>query len=97
MKSIGKDKAIALSTSGWWVGLTSREICNFQLFISELSMPFNKFHEAIEECLGRGVYTHEFGSNYDGLCKEFLGEKEAPTLQEIIEMIPAEKRIILTV
>lgn len=58
-------------------------------------MPFDIFHEAIEKSLGRPVYTSEFELNYDSLCKEFLGEKNAPTIQEIIEMIPEEKRLVL--
>lgn len=35
------------------------------------------------------------GLNWEGLCLEFLGEKDAPTFQEIIELIPVEKRIIV--
>ena len=61
----------------------------------KLCMPFSRFHEAIEKVLDRPVYTHEFGLNYDGIVKEFLGEKEKPTLKEIINLIPKEKLIIL--
>lgn len=64
-------------------------------FTVELAVPFAVFHEAVEKSLGRPVYTHEFGMNYDGICAEFLGEKEAPTLEEIINLIPEEKRIIV--
>ena len=74
--SIGKEKAIELYNSNWWEGLSHREIAEFQLFTAELSCPFDVFHEAVEKSLGRPVFTHEFGLNYDGICKEFLGEKD---------------------
>jgi hypothetical protein len=94
--SIGKEKAIELYDSNWWIGKSYREIAEFQLFTAELSCPFDVFHEAVEKSLGRPVFTHEFGLNYDGICREFLGEKEAPTMNEILHMIPQEKLIVVT-
>jgi hypothetical protein len=88
---IGKDCAIALFDSEWWKGKTAREIVNFQLFTAELCIPFNLFHQAVEESLGRPVWTHEFGLNYDGIVKEFLGEIPPPTFDDIIAQIPADK------
>jgi len=96
-RSIGKEKAIELAESGWWKEKSAREIAHFQLFMAELCMPFSEFHKAVEKSLGRSVLTHEFGMNYDGICSEFLGEKEPPTMEEIINMIPEEKRIIINI
>lgn len=93
--SMGREAAIALAETKWWEGKTAREICDLQLFTVELVMPFDRFHEAVEECLGRGVYTHEFGLDYDGIVAEYLGEKSPPTLNEIINLIPAEKRVVV--
>lgn len=95
--SIGRDKAIELGSTNWWELCTHREIAEFQLFTAELCCPFAVFHEALEKSLGRGVYTHEMGLNYDGLIAEFLGERAAPTLAEIIDLIPPEKRIVIAV
>lgn len=92
-----EDQAIALFDSGWWKTKTARQIVGFQLFESRLCMPFGDFQMAVNEALGRPVFTHEFGMNYDGLKKEFLGEQAAPTLDEIIEMIPEAKRILVIV
>ena len=92
-----KEQAIQLGQSGFWTTMTSREIATFQLFEEKLCMPFSVFHEAIEKTLGRPVWTHEFAMNYEGLKSELIGEKPAPTKQEIMEMIPAEKRIILAI
>ena len=94
--SIGKEKAIELYDSNWWKEKSYQEIAEFQLFTAELSCPFDVFHEAVEKSLGRPVFTHEFGLNYDGICKEFLGEKEPPTMNEILHMIPQEKLIVVT-
>ncbi len=92
--SIGKEKAIQLYDSKWWEGLSAREIAEFQFFTNELCMPFDKFHEAFEKAIGRPVFTHEFGLDRDGLAQEFLGEREAPSLVEILNLIPEKKRIV---
>jgi len=92
---IGKQKAIELAETHWWELCDHREIAEFQLFTKELCCPFDVFHEAVEKSLGRPVWTHEFGLNCDGICSEFLGEKEPPTWEEILELIPEEKRIVV--
>ena len=94
--SIGKEKALALASSGWWKSKTAREIAEFQMFTEELSMPFGVFHEALEKALGRPVWTHELGPDWAGLAAELLGERSQPSMQEILDLIPAEKRIVLT-
>ena len=94
-QSIGKAAAIAMTETEWWKGLPAWQIAKFQLFTTELCMPFSEFHRAVESALGRSVWTHEFGMNYDGLVQEFLGERDAPTMQEIFDLIPAEKRLVI--
>jgi len=93
-KSIGRDAAIALADTGWWKTKTPREITEFCLFTEELACPFDVFHEAIEKALGRPVWTHEF-IDFDGVIREFLGERPAPTMQQILDLIPAEKRVVV--
>lgn len=88
-----REQAIALAGSHFWETMTPSEIVRFQLFEELLCMPFDVFHKAIEEALGRPVFTHEFA--FDGLKKEFLGEKAPPTFAEIMDLIPADKRIVL--
>jgi hypothetical protein len=96
-KSIGRARAAALAESGWWVGRAAREIAKFQLFTVELCLPFNLFHRAVEETLGRPVWIHEFGLDVDGLIHELLDERDPPTLEEIIDLLPADKRQALFV
>lgn len=94
MKQLTRDQAIAFADSKCYENWTSQEIVNFQLFQERMCMPFDVFHEAIEKVLNRPVYTHEFAF-MDNLVKEFLGERPAPTLEEIMDMIPEEKRVVI--
>lgn len=89
------EQALALADSKWWIGKSHRDIAGFQLFEPLLCCPFDVFHEAVEKALNRPVFTHEFGLNLDGLKKEFLGIGKPPTLEEIIEILPKEKRILI--
>lgn len=94
--SIGKDAAIALGESHWWIGMPARDVAKFQLYTVELSMPFDAFHKAVEDALGRPVWTHEFASCAD-LIAELEGEKPAPSMQDILNLIPADKRVVIAV
>lgn len=89
-------QAIAFGNSEAWKTMTDRQIVELQLFTQRLCVPFDRFHQAIEVVLGRGVWTHEFGSaGMPGLQQEFLGNRQPPTMAEIIGMIPEEKRIVV--
>jgi hypothetical protein len=90
-----KDEAIALSKTEFWTAMSYRERAMFQMFEDKLCMPFDVFHEALEKTLDRPVWTHELAMNYDGIKKELLGERPAPTFEDILNMIPAEKRVIV--
>lgn len=95
--SIGREKAIELAHSHFWELMEPREIAEFQMGVCELCIPFDVFHESLQKALGRPVWTHEFGLNFDGLAAELRGERKKPTMQEIIELIPEGKRIVLVV
>ena len=95
MSEITKEQAIALSESKFWESMTPREIAEFQMFTDRLCMPFDVFHLAVEKALGRPVWTHEFGLDLDGLKAELRGERGAPTMIEIVNLIPADKRVLV--
>lgn len=97
MKPLTEEQAMKLYNTKFWEELTYEQRARFQLFEDRLCMPFDVFHEAIEKALGRPVWTHEFGLNHNGLKAELLGEAEAPTMEEIIGLIPPEKLIVLDV
>ena len=94
MKQLTKEQAIAFAENKLYEGMTYRQIAEFQIGQNRLCMPFDVFHEAVEKTLGRPVFTHEFAF-IENLSKELYGEKEAPSLEDIINLIPAEKRIII--
>ncbi len=95
-KEITRRQAIKLYNSNWWKDVSARDIVALQLFNGRLLMDFGDFHAAVEEELGRSVWTHEFcSSNVDNLRAEFLGDAPAPSFEEIVNLIPAEKRVIL--
>ena len=94
MEQLTEKQAIAFYDSEVWKDWTSRQIAEFQMEQDKLCVPFGVFHKAIEETLGRPVWTHEFIFR-DNLRKELYGEKSAPSLEEIINLIPANKRILI--
>lgn len=96
MKQITREQAIEMSKNNWWTGLPEEAVVVFQLFQDRLALPFEEFHRCLEVSLGRPVYTHEM-VNLDGLQKEFLGDRPAPTFQEILDLIPEEKRIVVVI
>lgn len=95
MKQLTEAEAIAFHDARRWVTMSLRERAEFQLRQDRLCMPFGVFHEAVEKTLGRPVFTHEFGLNRCGLIAELAGLAPAPSLEEVIEQIPEEKRVVV--
>ena len=96
MSELTKAEAIAFYDNGDWKNWSAEQIVELQLFQDRLCVPFDVFHEAVEKVLGGPVWTHEFASpNHMNLRAEYAELRAAPTMQEIIELIPEEKRIIL--
>lgn len=87
-------EAKAMSDSRWWVDLPAHTVAMFQLRRRLLCMPFDAFHVAVESALGRPVFTHEFAS-LALLIDELLGGRPAPSFADIVELIPAEKRVLI--
>jgi hypothetical protein len=95
---VTEEQAIKLAGSEFWKELTPRQIAEFQLNEPLLCMPFGVFHEAIEKALGRSVWMHEFAfGGLDRMKAELLGERPAPTFEDILALIPEEKRVLLLV
>ena len=54
----------------WWLSEDKKVLGYYQLMNTCLLVSFDKFHEALEYLLGRPVWTHEMGLNYEGLKDE---------------------------
>ncbi len=97
MSEMTREQAIALAASRFWEDMNHRQRAEFQMGARRMCMPFDVFHEALEKTLGRPVWTHEMGMNWDGLLAELHGNRPAPTFVEIMRLIPADKRVIVAV
>lgn len=95
--ALTKEQAMALVKSKWWVGREPIELALFYVAEDRLCMPFDVLQHAVETVVGRPVFAHEFGSSgAANLRKEILGERQKPTLQEILAQIPEAKRLVIT-
>lgn len=90
-----EEEAIALHDSEFWKPMSYEERAKFQMLEERLCMPFDVFHEAVEKALGRSVWTHEFGMNREGLILELFHGEPAPSMGEIMGLIPEDKRILV--
>lgn len=95
INKLTEDQAKKIYASRWWETSTHQQITEFQLFTDRFCVPFDVFHEAIEKSLRRPVWTHEFGLAMEDLRKEFLGERPTPSIQEIMNLIPEDKRVVV--
>jgi hypothetical protein len=96
MRQLTRDEAIELAESHFWEDIPIRDAARLQLYQDKLCMPFDVFHEGTEKLLGRPVWSHEFAFP-DLLRAEMEGKQAAPTLDEIINLIPPEKRVVMVV
>lgn len=94
MNQVTEQEAIEIYDSGIWKLWSDEEIVSFQLFQDRLCLSFDRFHEAVEKVFGRSVWTHEFAFR-DALVAEYNKERPSPTFEEIVNLIPANKIIIV--
>lgn len=57
--NIGFEAAVEIYTSEIWKQWTPEQLVLFQMFASEVSVPFTVFHKALEKVLERPVWIHE--------------------------------------
>lgn len=89
LRQLTKEQARSLAESKFWEKMKNKEIAMFQLSHEQLCMPWNVFHSAVEQALGREVDSHEF-QNLESLREELLGNQSPPTQQEIWDLIPPQ-------
>lgn len=92
-----QEEAIAFFENRKWEALDARTCALFQIQQERLCMPFDVFHKAVEETLGRPVFTHELALNTDGLLREMKGRENTPTFDQILNLIPPDKRVVVAV
>lgn len=82
-----REEAVAIYESGQWKEWSAREKVLCQLYEERLIMPFAEFQAAVNEALGRPVFTHEF-ANPEKLQAEFEGLIAPATLAESLASLP---------
>lgn len=96
MSKITEEQAIKLGESKFWENMTPVEIAKFQMEVELSCVPFEIFMSSLSKALGRPVYVHELAfGNWKNVKAELWGEKAAPSLDEIIGLVPEEQRILL--
>lgn len=96
IKQLTKEQAIELYNSKVWESWIPEQIAKFQLYQECLCVPFSEFHIAVEKTLGRSVWSHEFAYT-ENLQRELEGILGAPSMQEIMDMLPKDKTIFFDV
>ena len=91
------EEAISLNQSPEWAAASDLEKSRVQIDCQWcIFKNLSELHESMEDALGRPVWTHEFALNREGLRRELFGDEAAtPTMQEIIEMVPEGKRLVV--
>ena len=70
-------------------------VAEMTLLAGITTVPFSMIHQRIEALVGRPVYTHEIGTDWEGLVAEAGNQAPPATMQEIIELIPEPKRLVV--
>lgn len=92
--ALTRNQATALYDSSFWENLAYVERARFQLSEERLCMPFDVFVEAVERSLGRAVTVGELLDSL-ALLSELTGERQPLDIDELLALLPDDKRILL--
>jgi hypothetical protein len=92
MKQLTANQAAAVYKSGEWKDWTDEEKVKFQLYQDNGCMPVEEFHGALEKILNRRVLNGEF-IDMQLLRAEYEKQRPSPTFEEIMKIIPGNKRV----
>lgn len=72
-------EAIEFFAQQSWLPLSAHERAEIVLREDRLIMPFTVFHAALEEALGRPVFTHEIGLDPEKMLEELTQKRRRAT------------------
>ena len=78
----------------WWESDDPRVKALGQLQEPIIVMAFDEFHHAVEQAIGRPVWTHEF-ADPQRLIEEIEGERPPATMRDILDVIPKDTRVVV--
>jgi lysozyme family protein len=94
MKQLSKNDAIFIYKSKIWEKWSDEDIVKFQLYQDLIAIPPARFQKALEKILKRPVMLHEIAFRKKFIIEEYLGIRPKPKEEDIINLIPKERRII---
>jgi hypothetical protein len=89
-----REQAKTVYESKCWETWTDVKIVQFQLYQERLTIPFERFHQAIERILDRPVFTHEFAWP-ENIKAEFEGKKPKATFEDVMDLLKDKDVIIV--
>lgn len=90
-----EEQAIAFYDSRAWSELNSLQRSRLQLGQDYLCMPVNVFRDALDEALGRPVWSQEIRTqNRSTLIDELNGKAQPPDMRQIMALLPSDKNFI---
>lgn len=95
MKQLTEEQAVQIYKAGDWRKWTPKQLVCFQMNQDRLCVPFHEFHSAVNDVFGRAVFTHEFADR-KRLLEELEGVVAAPSMDEIMALLPQEKTVVVS-
>lgn len=90
------EQAVEMAKSQWWEGMAAADVVSVQLYEEKLCMDFSAFHAAVEEVLGRPVWTHEFAWPAK-LRAEFEGRVPRASFADVMAKLPPGVPVVVVV
>jgi len=90
-----QEEAIKIGKSGIYKTWTHEEKVDTQLYNEYICMPVGDFLESLTVVFKRPVYDIELLDGGENLKAELEGRKSPPTIDEIVNMFPGDKIIVV--
>lgn len=88
MQKISREQAIMLAKSNAYDRMTDEQIARAQFEQERLFGPISRFHQAAEKITGGSIFTHEFGTNWNGLKQKVQSLTDPVPYQFLRSLVP---------
>ena len=95
MKEMTSEEARRFGEEGFWKKLTPVERAWMQLYQPCICMPLDVIYDAMQTLFDRPVYSHEMWMDAMASLRKEAADRRHISFEEVLEKIPAEKRIVI--